>query len=85
MGQVIALKPNLAKSNTPKIFEVVFILKFLSQHTGKPPPQILILFSTNMLISMIQAPTLEFKPLPDHFKYHFPFKDQLHAASPSED
>ncbi|KAM1391913.1 hypothetical protein ACFX2I_019570 [Malus domestica] len=26
-----------------------------------------------------KAPTLEFKPLPDHFKYHLPFKDQFHA------
>ncbi|KAM3015935.1 hypothetical protein FF2_000014 [Malus domestica] len=28
------------------------------------------------------APTLEFKPLPDHVKYHRPFKDQFHAMGP---
>ncbi|KAM2441950.1 hypothetical protein PS1_023106 [Malus domestica] len=28
------------------------------------------------------APTLEFQPLPDHFKYHLPFKDQFHAMGP---
>ncbi|KAM1024759.1 hypothetical protein ACFX2C_038013 [Malus domestica] len=25
------------------------------------------------------APTLEFKPLPNHFKYHLPLKDKFHA------
>ncbi|KAM2178992.1 hypothetical protein ACFX1R_034014 [Malus domestica] len=84
-GQVTALIPNLTKSKIPKTFEVVFILEFLSHHTGKPPPQLSISVSTNMLlISIIQAPTQEFKPLPDHFKYHLPFKDQLHAAGPNE-
>ncbi|KAM1034355.1 hypothetical protein ACFX2A_038635 [Malus domestica] len=29
-----------------------------------------------------EAPTLEFKPLPDHVKYHLPFKDQFHAMGP---
>ncbi|KAM2689989.1 hypothetical protein EV1_043222 [Malus domestica] len=28
------------------------------------------------------APTLEFKPLLDHVRYHFPFKDQFHAMGP---
>ncbi|KAM1024747.1 hypothetical protein ACFX2C_038002 [Malus domestica] len=28
---------------------------------------------------VVFAPTLEFKPLPDHIKYHLPFKDQFHA------
>ncbi|KAM2731977.1 hypothetical protein EV2_035582 [Malus domestica] len=85
MGQVTALTPNMAKCNIPKTFEVVFVLEFVSQHIGKPPPQMSISFSTNMLISMIQAPTLEFKPFLNHFKYHLPFKDQLHVAGPSED
>ncbi|KAB2631090.1 elongation factor G-2 [Pyrus ussuriensis x Pyrus communis] len=31
-----------------------------------------------------QAPTLEFKPMPVHFKYHLPFKDQFHAVGPRE-
>ncbi|KAM1650537.1 hypothetical protein ACFXTN_003226 [Malus domestica] len=26
-----------------------------------------------------KAPTLKFKPMPDHVKYHRPFKDQFHA------
>ncbi|KAM2938017.1 hypothetical protein FF1_037858 [Malus domestica] len=57
------------------------VLVFLSQHTGKLPPQISSSFYTNMLLSsLIQAPILEFKPLPDHFKYHLPFKDQFHAV-----
>ena len=75
-GQVTTLKtPNLAELSNPKSFEVVFVLEFLSNHIGKPPPRISISFYTNMLL-MIQAPTLEFKPLPDHFKYHLPFKDK---------
>ena len=79
-GQVITLKtPNLAEISSLTTFEGVFILEFMSEHTGKPPPRISILFYTNMLL-MIQAPTLEFKPLPDHFKYHLPFKDQFHAV-----
>ncbi|KAM1860678.1 hypothetical protein ACFX13_012815 [Malus domestica] len=28
------------------------------------------------------APTLEFKPLPNHFKYHLPLKDKFHALKP---
>ncbi|KAM1396307.1 hypothetical protein ACFX2I_014019 [Malus domestica] len=31
---------------------------------------------------VVFAPTLEFKPLPDHVKYHLPFKDQFYAMSP---
>ena len=60
-------------------FEGVFIFKFMSELKGKPPSRISIFFYTNMLL-MIQASTLEFKPLPDHFKYHPPFKDQFHAV-----
>ncbi|KAM2973737.1 hypothetical protein FF1_000105 [Malus domestica] len=81
-GQVTTRPLNLAKSNIPETFkEVVFVLEFLSEQTGKPPTQISILFYADMLL-MIQAPTLEFKPLPDHFKYHLPFKDQIHAVGP---
>ncbi|KAM1878642.1 hypothetical protein ACFX14_040611 [Malus domestica] len=31
---------------------------------------------------VVFAPTLEFKLLPDHVKYHRPFKDQFHAMGP---
>ncbi|KAM2515560.1 hypothetical protein ACFX1W_027792 [Malus domestica] len=31
---------------------------------------------------VVFAPTLKFKPLPDHVKYHLPFKDQFHAMGP---
>ncbi|KAM1473921.1 hypothetical protein ACFX2I_030006 [Malus domestica] len=30
------------------------------------------------------APTLEFKSLPDHLKYHRPFKDQFHAMATNQ-
>ncbi|KAM1127896.1 hypothetical protein ACFX2B_037399 [Malus domestica] len=83
-GQVITLKtPNLAKSHIPATFkDVVFIIKFVSEQASKPSSPTSILFYTNLLILMIQAPTLEFKPLPDHIKYHLPFKDQFHAMGP---
>ena len=72
------LTSNLSKGKVPEMFkEDVFILEFMSEHISKPPPPISIFFYTNML--MIQASNLEFKPLPDHFKYHRPFKDKFHA------
>ena len=81
-GQVTTLTtPNLAEFSSPKTFEVVFVLEFSLEHKGKPPPRISNLFYANMLL-MIQAPILEFKPLPDHFKYHLPFKDQFHVVGP---
>ncbi|KAM1224985.1 hypothetical protein ACFX2G_044759 [Malus domestica] len=81
-GQMTTIVVNLAKFKVPETFkEVVFVIEFMSEHTGKPLPRISILVYTNMLL-MIQAPTLEFKPLPDHFKYHLPFKDQLHDVGP---
>ena len=74
------LTPNLSKCKVPETFkEDVFILEFLLEDIGKPPPPISISFYTNRLL-MIQATNLEFKPLPDHFKYHLPFKDQFHAV-----
>ena len=83
-GQGPILTPNLAECKVPEMFkEGVFILEFMSEHTGKPPPRISILFYTNRLL-MIQAPNLEFKPLPDHFKYHLPFKDQFHVVGSNE-
>ncbi|KAM2724873.1 hypothetical protein EV1_027646 [Malus domestica] len=82
--QVITLKtPNLAKSHIPATFkDVVFVIEFVSEQASKPSSPTSILFYTNLLILMIQAPTLEFKPLPDHVKYHLSFKDQFHAMGP---
>ncbi|KAM1581764.1 hypothetical protein ACFX10_029579 [Malus domestica] len=83
MGQVPTITFNLAKSNIPETFKnVVFVIEFLSDKASKPSSPISILVYTNLLILMIQAPTLEFKPLSDHVKYHRPFKDQFHAMGP---
>ncbi|KAM2977339.1 hypothetical protein FF2_014292 [Malus domestica] len=80
-GQVLTITFNLPKSNLPEIFkEVVFVNEFLSDKASKSSSPISITFYTNMLILMIQAPTLEFEPMPDHFKYHLPFKDQFHGS-----
>ena len=80
-GQVTTPKPpNLAEISNPQSFEVVFVLEFVLEHKGKPPPRISNSFYTNMLL-MIQAPNLEFKPLPDHFNYHLPFKDKGEVTS----
>ncbi|KAM1034567.1 hypothetical protein ACFX2A_038831 [Malus domestica] len=83
-GQVITLKTlDLAKSHIPATFtDVVFVIEFVLEQESKPSSPTSILFYTNLLILMIQAPTLEFKPLPDHVKYHLPFKDQFHAMGP---
>ncbi|KAM2932519.1 hypothetical protein FF1_040581 [Malus domestica] len=83
-GQVITLKtPNLAKSHIPATFkDVVFVIEFVLKQASKPSSSTSILFYTNLLILMIQAPKLEFKPLLDHVKYHLPFKDQFHAIGP---
>ncbi|KAM2510335.1 hypothetical protein EV1_034257 [Malus domestica] len=49
---------------------MVAALQSLPQHLGKPPIPISIPISTNKLLpSVIQAPILELKPLPDHLKY----------------
>ena len=75
-GQVTTLQTtNPAEISNLQSFEVVFVLEFVLERKGKPPPRILILFYTNILL-MIQAPTLEFKPLPIHFNYHLPFKEK---------
>ncbi|KAM1298129.1 hypothetical protein EV1_024603 [Malus domestica] len=82
-GQITTIVVNLAKFKVPKTFkEVVFVIKFLSDKASKSPSPISITFYTYMLL-IIQEPTLEFKPLPDHFKYHLPFKDQFHAMGPT--
>ncbi|KAM2409120.1 hypothetical protein ACFX1X_028067 [Malus domestica] len=36
----------------------------------------------NVVFVIEFAPTLEFKPLPNHFKYHLPLKDKFHALEP---
>ncbi|KAM1763925.1 hypothetical protein ACFX11_003223 [Malus domestica] len=84
MGQVITLKtPNLAKSHIPATLKnVVFVIEFVLEQAIKPSSPTSILLYINLLILMIQTPTLEFKPLPDHVKYHRPFKDQFHAMGP---
>ncbi|KAM2886444.1 hypothetical protein COP2_013517 [Malus domestica] len=81
MGQVPTITFNLAKSNIPETFKnVVFVIEFLSDKASKSSSPILHTFSTNLLILMIQAPILEFTPLPDHFKYHLPFEDHFHGT-----
>ncbi|KAM1091936.1 hypothetical protein ACFX19_019587 [Malus domestica] len=80
--QITTIIVNLAKFKVPETFkEVVFGIEFLLDKASKSPSPISITFYTYMLL-IIQAPTLEFKPLPDHFKYHLPFKDQFHAMGP---
>ncbi|KAM2526351.1 hypothetical protein TB1_023756 [Malus domestica] len=83
-GQVITLKtPNLAKSHILATFkDVVFVIELVLEQASKPSSPTSILLYTNLLVLMIQAPTPEFKPLPDHVKYHRPFKDQFHAIGP---
>ncbi|KAM2457607.1 hypothetical protein ACFX1W_006490 [Malus domestica] len=83
-GKVITLKtPNLAKSHIPTTFkDVVFVIEFVLEQANKPSSPTSILLYINLLILMIQAPTLEFKPLPDHVKNHLSFKDQFHAMGP---
>ncbi|KAM1006285.1 hypothetical protein ACFX14_003133 [Malus domestica] len=83
-GQATTIIVNLAKFKVPEMFkDVVFVIEFVSEKESKPSSPISILIYTNMfLILMIQAPTLEFKPLPNHFKYHLPLKDKFHALEP---
>ncbi|KAM2566100.1 hypothetical protein TB1_008650 [Malus domestica] len=83
-GQATTIIVNLAKFKVPEMFtNVVFVIEFMSEKESKPSSPNLILTYTNMfLILMIQAPTLEFKPLPNHFKYHLPLKDKFHALEP---
>ncbi|CAL8169132.1 unnamed protein product [Prunus armeniaca] len=70
--QGIELITNGAKPNHEEIGEMVAALESLPQYVGKPPMPIPIPISTNKLLpSVIQAPTLELKPLPNHLKYVF--------------
>ncbi|CAN6711735.1 unnamed protein product [Malus baccata var. baccata] len=54
-----------------EVAEVVAALESLPQHYGKVPLPISSLVSTKLLPSVIHAPSLELKSLPDHLKYVF--------------
>ncbi|MBT0984519.1 hypothetical protein KJ032_26090 [Salmonella enterica subsp. enterica serovar Typhimurium] len=75
-GQATTIIVNLAKFKVPETFkDVVFVIEF--ECDCKPSSPFLILIYTNLfLILMIQAPSLELRPLSDHFKYHRPFNDK---------
>ncbi|XP_070675197.1 uncharacterized protein [Malus domestica] len=62
--------PNAVPFNE-EVVEVVAALESLPRQYGKVPLSISSLVSTKMLPSIVQAPTLELKPLPDHLKYVF--------------
>ncbi|CAL2228447.1 unnamed protein product [Prunus armeniaca] len=65
--QGIELIKNRAEPHHEEIGEMVAALESLPQYVGKPPIPIPIPVSTNKLLpSVIQAPTLELKPLPNH-------------------
>ncbi|CAN6707385.1 unnamed protein product [Malus baccata var. baccata] len=71
IAQGIWLKPNLVVPNVAQA-EIVETFESLPQHRGKPSNPSPISASTNTLLpSVIQAPVLELKPLPDHLKYVF--------------
>ncbi|KAM1746694.1 hypothetical protein ACFX11_013300 [Malus domestica] len=71
IAQGLGIKPNLAVPKEEHA-ELVAALESLPQHRGKPSNPIPIPVSTNTLLpSVIQAPVLELKPLPDHLKYAF--------------
>ncbi|CAN6706472.1 unnamed protein product [Malus baccata var. baccata] len=69
--QGFGTKPNMAVPNDEHA-ELVAALESLPKHHGKLSNPIPIPVSTNTLLpSVIQAPVLELKPLPDHLKYAF--------------
>ncbi|KAM1881688.1 hypothetical protein ACFX13_003264 [Malus domestica] len=71
IAQGLGMKPNLAVPKEEHA-ELVAALESLPQHRGKPSNPIPIPVSTNTLLpSVIQAPVLKLKPLPDHLKYVF--------------
>ncbi|KAM1185235.1 hypothetical protein ACFX2G_014863 [Malus domestica] len=71
IAQGIGMPPNLAVPKEEHA-ELVAAFESLPQHRGKPSNPIPIPVSTNTLLpSVIQAPVLELKPLPDHLKYVF--------------
>ncbi|KAM1818347.1 hypothetical protein ACFX11_000152 [Malus domestica] len=71
IAQGLGIKPNLAVPKEEHA-ELVAALESMPQLRGKPSNPIPIPVSTNTLLpSVIQAPVLELKPLPDHLKYVF--------------
>ncbi|CAN6687748.1 unnamed protein product [Malus baccata var. baccata] len=71
IAQGLGTKPNLAVPKEEHA-ELVAALESLPQHHGKSSNPIPIPVSTKTLLpSVIQAPVLELKPLPDHLKYVF--------------
>ncbi|CAN6542469.1 unnamed protein product [Malus baccata var. baccata] len=71
IAQGLGMKPNLSVPKEEHA-ELVAAFESLPQHRGKPSNLIPIPVSTNTLLpSVIQAPVLELKPLPDHLKYVF--------------
>ncbi|CAN6579334.1 unnamed protein product [Malus baccata var. baccata] len=72
IAQGIGQKSGFAVPRSVDEGEIVAALESLPQHHGKPSNPISISVSTNKLLpSVIQAPVLELKPLPDHLKYVF--------------
>ncbi|CAN6586205.1 unnamed protein product [Malus baccata var. baccata] len=72
IAQGIGQKSGFAVPRSEEEAEIVAALESLPQHHGKPSNPISIPVSTNKLLpSVIQAPVLELKPLPDHLKYVF--------------
>ncbi|CAN6557493.1 unnamed protein product [Malus baccata var. baccata] len=71
IAQGIGMRPNLTVPKDEHA-ELVAALESLPQHNGTLLNPIPIPVSTNTLLpSVIQAPVLELKPLPDHLKYVF--------------
>ncbi|CAN6697897.1 unnamed protein product [Malus baccata var. baccata] len=72
IAQGIGQTSGFAVPRSEEEAEIVAALESLPQHHGKPSNPISIPVSTNKLLpSVIQAPVLELKPLPDHLKYVF--------------
>ncbi|KAM0981416.1 hypothetical protein ACFX2A_014750 [Malus domestica] len=71
IAQGLGTEPNMAVPKDEHV-ELVAALESLPKHHGKLSNPIPIPVSTNTLLpSVIQAPVLELKPLPDHLKYAF--------------
>ncbi|CAN6695146.1 unnamed protein product [Malus baccata var. baccata] len=72
IAQGIGQKSGFAVPRNVEEAEIVAALESLPQHHGKPSNPISISVSTHKLLpSVIQAPVLELKVLPDHLKYVF--------------
>ncbi|CAN6718940.1 unnamed protein product [Malus baccata var. baccata] len=72
IAQGIGQTSGFAVPRSEEEAEIVAALESLPQHHAKPSNPISIPVSTNKLLpSVIQAPVLELKPLPDHLKYVF--------------